>query len=1236
MVQGSLSASDLVDAWSTPAQEPTQLGGAESLTSAWRSQQPLGFLDAMQEVLDRPIKLVPFLSGASDAIDMKRLYDASVAMQHGRANDEQRALVYDFLEQSQRPRGVGYLAGSILAELPAFAGEFAITGGMLPAGKKVATETVGAAIAQAVKRAAIGTGKAAIQLGASEAISQAAGAVLYGEGGSRVEAEAWRRALPGMQLSESDAGKLDVVFSSTARDFYDALPAAIGSQLIEFVSERSGEGLMSLTGLDRIKLGQSAVARWFLGKHPEAGVDGLLAKVAEKAGWHGVVSEYLEERFGGALKAATLKGEPEFGDIGEVFPGIKQQAAELMAFSAVGGVGAALDRAGRPAVDTSLVPAPKAEESLVPGTVQPGEIEPPTQQPKESAPAGAEPGQIVPSPATETPPGTAESAATVPATVPPPAAPIAEGGTTTVQEEPQPGPRSTATPTPQPEAPPTETPTTAQEVVPPTPPGEDAPVEPWKPGETTGIRNFVVTEELKAMGLIAPEAPESVKEEDVHKRAKDRFLSDPDIGQDTLTSVAKSDRPPTYEEDVIMGFELNRLINARDAAELKYKENPTPENEERIRKAQEAYQRAAEITTQAGTKSGRSLAFRKMMLARDYSLAHMELQIAIAKGEPLTRKEIDHFKELSDRIAKAEAKLSEYVSGLEKQMADVQAEAAVLRAARESARGVRKATRTKTIEKSKKRIEELLHEFVAQGQRARSGAWDPELLATAVKLAAEHIRLGYTVAAQFVDEMVSKLGDAAKPYAEEGWRIASESGGSPKLKAYKTRKRNQAADLARRIRQGDFGKVERKHVELDKEAIALQTEVEELKHQYTKEHAEYIRKHRTGLERVADYAKETLDLLTRGIAAGVDLASLGYQAGPVLFSEMLFHPSNSARIVSKTIRSMSSERSEIKLNQELKNRALYDFSKRSGLVFTGPGMETTKIEEALRSNLSDKIPALRAFNRAFRSSVNEARMTLFESMVYGMGRQPTLAEGKDIARFVNMATGRAYGAKLQGAFSALRAIYWAPSLVASRFQMVAEPFIASGRLAAGKISPEVAKAEAKFFGRYVVGLAAIYAALAMAAAARKDDDDDKPIVEWDPRSSDFMQVRFGKTRVDPTSGLRSAVVMLARTATQETKSVKSRKVHSLYRPPYGKDDWYDVLARFNRTKLAPAISIPIDLITGTNVVGEAADITTVPARSFVPMSARDIFDSVKEDVKDPTGYILGFLGATLFRISTYE
>ena len=299
---------------------------------------------------------IPFFGSAYTADKYATLWSAADRLERGTQTREDEDLLLAFLSESQKPSGIGRMVGDILLNLPGFAIEFWLSGGLLKLGTKGAASLAGKGLREAIEKTAQrGTLKAfsgqlakrsasgAIKEGAIGVTRSVAGSaaqlgVMAGlqeaAGGSRIRGNAWRRAMPQMSLSEEDAGRLAITFHSTTGEFMDALPQAVLDELIEVYSERSGEALLAgaskIPGWAKVQAMMGAVAENWTKKHP-GGIRSLLSTVSSKTGWHGPIGEFLEERFGGALRGAT--GVEEGGVIENTFPGLDQMAAELIAFS---------------------------------------------------------------------------------------------------------------------------------------------------------------------------------------------------------------------------------------------------------------------------------------------------------------------------------------------------------------------------------------------------------------------------------------------------------------------------------------------------------------------------------------------------------------------------------------------------------------------------------------------------------------------------------------------------------------------------------------------------------------------------------------------------------------------------------------------------------------------------------------------------------------------------------------
>lgn len=328
------------------------------------ASEPLTFGDAWDETFKEGgwKKNLPFFGAGFEVDEMHDLWTASDRLEQGTATKEDQELVMAFAAASQREQGVGYMAGSILAALPGFMVEFMMTGGIANMVKAGGTKALGKGLREAIEVAAEKRTKVkiaemsvremavaapgAVARGATQAALQTIAGTAIGEavGGSRIQAGAWRRALPDMHLSEDEAGRMNLVFTSTVGDFADELLAATGDEFIEMFSEGAGGALSGVAskatgmipGSAKVAAMQAQVAEWWLKKHPGQTRE-LLKTVANQAGWHGPVSEFLEERFGGALRGAT--GVEEGGILANTFPSLDQMAAEMIAFSVPGAIG---------------------------------------------------------------------------------------------------------------------------------------------------------------------------------------------------------------------------------------------------------------------------------------------------------------------------------------------------------------------------------------------------------------------------------------------------------------------------------------------------------------------------------------------------------------------------------------------------------------------------------------------------------------------------------------------------------------------------------------------------------------------------------------------------------------------------------------------------------------------------------------------------------------------------------
>ena len=340
-------------------------------------KEKLGFSDAMAEAFGTwgdAGELLPYAGIGFELNEVRQIWAAADAVQEGTVTPEQEKLLYDLAQHEEAEKGIGYVAGTVIAHAPGFAIEF-ITGGTLvkgalkgagrvAAGKglKEAVKAAMATMAQRGARRAIqktftrkaveAPAKAAAILSVNEGIGQLGSKLITGEGGGRIDVSAYRRVLAnaGIEATENEAGDIAVALAGSLEDYTDAMPEAVMDLYIEYLSEMTGGAfghLKRLPVLDRLTFGQVGVLRWLKRKTGLKGT-GLIQELFDRGGWHGVLPEWGEERIGGFLRATlgSTVGMAEAGDsinldnvIKQTFADwdVNQLAGELLGFGVIGG-----------------------------------------------------------------------------------------------------------------------------------------------------------------------------------------------------------------------------------------------------------------------------------------------------------------------------------------------------------------------------------------------------------------------------------------------------------------------------------------------------------------------------------------------------------------------------------------------------------------------------------------------------------------------------------------------------------------------------------------------------------------------------------------------------------------------------------------------------------------------------------------------------------------------------------
>jgi len=261
------------------------------------------------------------------------------------------------------------------------------------------------------------------------------------------------------------------------------------------------------------------------------------------------------------------------------------------------------------------------------------------------------------------------------------------------------------------------------------------------------------------------------------------------------------------------------------------------------------------------------------------------------------------------------------------------------------------------------------------------------------------------------------------------------------------------------------------------------------------------------------------------------------------------------------------------------------------------GAEIIEREERFSSHLARKIPGIRPSERAFNVFLNMMRASTFAKFYHQLAAEHrTEADFRELARAINVISGRGDLKALKSIVPFLNAVMFAPRYRISRLQI---PYYAlkniKGALAGKSIMGKLA-------WRSLVSMIALNGAVLGMIKLFYGDDEDVD-VELDPRSTDWGKLRIGDIRVDPWSGFQPAARTIVQAALNQRKTGITKKVVPANR---GR-----TLRGYFRSGMSPAAGLVSDLLEGRTFMGEEmvfepGFIGKEALKRFVPMAMRDI------------------------------
>lgn len=395
-------------------------------------------------------------------------------------------------------------------------------------------------------------------------------------------------------------------------------------------------------------------------------------------------------------------------------------------------------------------------------------------------------------------------------------------------------------------------------------------------------------------------------------------------------------------------------------------------------------------------------------------------------------------------------------------------------------------------------------------------------------------------------------------------------------------------------------------------ALPRKSELALLERVFPKQVIDDIMKARPFLDKIKDVGQEIINL-PRALQSSWDM-SAPFRQGIFMIGRKEFWQN-----MAPMVKSFGSDKVFKELELSIMNHPNYQLMQDSGLGLTGMTKHGLR-EEAFLSRAAEKVPGVKASERAYVSFLNKTRADVFNNLVdkaKKLGRNPeeNMELSRQIASFVNNATGRGKLPSGEGIANVLNAAIYSPRLVSSRLTLLNPAYYV-------KADPFVRKEALKSLAAYLGYLATVYGT---AKASGLD-------FGLDPRSADFAKVKKGNVRVDVTGGFGQYIRTFSQIASGKMINSSTGKEYTLgegYKPRTR----LDIVLKNLEYKLSPIASLVTNLFRGTTAFGEDVNVKKEIATRMVPMITQDLKELYDEN---PDLLPIGFLSAVGFGVQVYK
>ena len=497
--------------------------------------------------------------------------------------------------------------------------------------------------------------------------------------------------------------------------------------------------------------------------------------------------------------------------------------------------------------------------------------------------------------------------------------------------------------------------------------------------------------------------------------------------------------------------------------------------------------------------------------------------------------------------------------------------------------------------------------------------------------------------------------------------------------AYK-RMEKQIAELERRIREQDFAKKQPKPTPQSEELVKLRAKLIAVREKFDTEQYKNELKNRSKFEKFKDGLIVVWGI-PRVLMATGEFSFILIQGGvPVLYN-LVTKPKVVWDALVKMAKSMANEEKFHQYEQLVKAQEFYQVVKASKLALSEYDSKLTAREELglsgwantvwdwlmLPSKFVSKsayeflkgINPLKMIERGGVAFMNHIRLMQFlngmkKLELQGKTFEKNSDDFKQLADVINTFSGRAkLPYNTEASAKALSLLFFSPRNWYSTIIQTTPLFFYYMNRWGGKdgsiTKPSVAQKLA--MSQYMTYMTITIGSVLAVAAYLNDDEDDDKGVSFDPRSTDFLKIKLGNTRVDPFGGRLQMVVYQTRILLDmmgKKSYVNSSGKVSRLGEGFNTPTAYDISATLLQNKLAPMTSQLFQYlqtkVKSDPVTGEVKRYTPYGKEykflDRVSESSQPIFwGTIRDLYKDQPQTVASFLSAVAalgVNISTYE